>query len=331
MKQIPVKIVEVLSEIGGARRGASLGPEAIKLAARNTGSFFFNEYEVLCLPHRNKGLLSSENKINFCDSARWITYILENCQTICNSLSDVLETGHFPLVLSGDHSSAAGLIAGIKQAYPNERLGVIWIDAHSDLHSPYTTYSGNMHGMPLGASLALDGGARILLNKPINQLPDPVRRQWRQLKELGGMVPKIVAEDLVLIGARYFKEEHTKIIESLGIRLETVGHVRRKGMDAFLHSIDAYLENCNRIFISFDVDSLDCDLVSRGTGTPEPNGLYVEEVIAMVRHFMANPKTCCLEVTEVNPILDDKGNAMAEAAWQVIDEAIAAYKNRLEI
>ena len=78
------------------------------------------------------------------------------------------------------------------------------------------------------------------------------------------------------------------------------------------------MAHCDRLYVSFDVDSLDCDAVSRGTGTPEPYGLYMDEALALMQAFMANPKVCCLEIAEVNPVLDDKGNAMGEAAWEIL-------------
>ena len=316
-----LKIIEIPSEIGGACRGAGLGSEAIKIAALNAGSSFFNDHATFRMPDRNY-VFSVKDKKPAEEKAKWIKYILENCQGICNTVSDVLEANEFPLIISGDHSSAAGVIAGIKQAYPTERLGIIWIDAHSDLHSPYTTYSGNMHGMPLGASLALDGQAKLLLNKAPNLLPENVRKQWDHLKELGGISPKVLPEDIALIGVRYFKEEHATIIKDLEIPLYSVAGLREKGVDRLATDVLEQVKNCDRLFISFDVDSLDCDKVSRGTGTPEPNGLYTEEAIALISILMANPKVCCLEITEVNPLLDDKGNAMAEAAWKVIDNGI---------
>lgn len=316
--QKDIKIVQILSELGCAKRGACLGPAAIELAAHQRGSDFFTKHEVIKLPNRNV-ILSKNKKKPACQKAKRIKYILENCQIACNTLSDILEEGDFPMVLSADHSSAAGVIAGIKQAYPEERLGVIWIDAHSDLHSPYTTWSGNMHGMPMGASLALDDEARNLLNKPPNELPLSIQRQWNHLKELGGIVPKILPEDIAMIGVRYFKPEHATIIEHLNIPLYSVATLREEGIPSLARIVNDSLKDCDKLFISFDVDSLDCDSVSRGTGTPEPNGLYLEEAIELVHLFMANPKVCCLEVAEVNPLLDDKGNSMGEAAWAILN------------
>ena len=321
-----IKIIEIPSEVGCAKRGASLGPAAIKIAANQFNSDFFIENEVVTLPDCNS-VLSYKNKRDSCSKAKRIQYVLENCQSTCNAVSEVLQSDYFPVVLSADHSSASGIIAGVKQAYPNEKLGIIWIDAHSDLHSPYTTYSGNMHGMPLGASLALDDQGRVLLNKAPNALPKSVQRQWNHLKELGGSIPKISSENLVLIGVRYFKPEHTAVLNNLNVKLHSVEDVRREGTMSISASVDEYLKECDRIFISFDVDSLDCNEVSKGTGTPESDGLYLKEAKDLLSNFMKNPKVVGLEITEVNPLLDDQGNAMAEAAWQILDSAMLSRGN----
>lgn len=310
-------IIDICSELGAAQLGASLGPDAIRLAARQAGSDFFARHPSQRLVDRNP-LLADPRHNAGSRHARHLRYVLETCQSACNRVAEVLESGGFPLVLSADHSSAAGVIAGVKEAYPNARLGIIWIDAHSDMHSPYTSHSGNLHGMPLGAVLGVDAQARELLGTAPNALSDKDRRQWEQLKALCGLTPKVQPEDLVLIGVRYFKPEHSALIEHLGVALHRVADIRAVGPAHCIDATLAQLRHCDRLVLSFDVDSLDCDQVSRGTGTPEPDGLYLDEAVAMVRAFMADPRLCCLEIAEVNPLLDDKGNAMAEAAWQVL-------------
>jgi arginase len=127
---------------------------------------------------------------------------------------------------------------------------------------------------------------------------------------------------LALVGVRYFKPEHRIIIDDKNIKLYEVDEVRKAGGNAIADAIHNYLSACDRIFISFDVDSLDCDEVSRGTGTPEPAGLYLQEAIDLVCSLMKNPRVIGLEIAEVNPLLDDKGNSMAEAAWELLKHSI---------
>lgn len=320
---LPIKIIEIKSELGCAQLGASMGADAIKMAAHKSGSHFFAEHEIITLPHRNH-LLAKQNPSPGYEKAKWLRYILENCQTACNTVADVLEDGHFPIVLSADHSSAAGVIAGVKQAYPKQRIGVIWIDAHSDAHSPYTTHSGNMHGMPIGASLGLDTEARDFLQQIPNKLSENAQKQWQHLKELGGISPKLLPEDLVFIGVRYFKPEHKALIDNFNIKLYSVDEVRQNNIQIIIEAVRKQLYRCDKIYLSFDVDALDCDAVSGGTGTPEPNGLFLEEVIELIEGFSKSSKLCCLEISEVSPVLDHKGNAMAEAAWKVLEHTIVS-------
>lgn len=177
-----------------------------------------------------------------------------------------------------------------------------------------------MHGMPIGAALGLDAQARDFIQQAPNPLPEPAQKQWQHLKELGGLCPKVLPEDLVFIGVRYFKPEHSALIENLKIKLYSVDEVRQNKIQSIVKAIHQQLQHCDKIYISFDVDALDCDSVSNGTGTPEPNGLFIEEVVALMQGFVQNPKLCCLEISEVSPTLDHQGNAMAEAAWQVLSQ-----------
>jgi arginase len=147
-----INFVEIKSEIGAGTRGASLGVDAIKIAALDYGSNLFNQIPSVEIPNQNK-LLYEFTGISYAKRIKGILNIYEN---ISAEISDTLKKKIFPIVLAGDHSTAGGTIAGIKNAFPKSKLGVIWIDAHADLHSPYTTPTGNVHGMPLAATLAED-------------------------------------------------------------------------------------------------------------------------------------------------------------------------------
>jgi arginase len=144
-----IKLIEVASEIGAGTRGASLGIEAIKIAALDFMSSFFI--------HFPSEKISTDNKILYepIDSpyAKRIKGVAAMYDKVSKAVCETMKTHFFPVVLSGDHSNAGATIAGIKMAKPKSKLAVIWIDAHADLHTPYTTPSGNMHGMPLATAL----------------------------------------------------------------------------------------------------------------------------------------------------------------------------------
>lgn len=319
-KNDKIRILEVPSELGAGTRGASLGIGAIKVAALNAKNKYFSKYTSTIIPNENE-LLFEDSPTQY---ANYIDGIVKVYNYVSHYVSEeVTHNKRFPIVLAGDHSTAGATITGIKKSNPNKRLGVIWVDAHADLHTPYTTPSGNVHGMPLAVCLGIDN-----IEHQRNDIPKEIAEHWHKLKHMGGVYPKIEANDLVFIALRDTEEEEDFLTQRMGIRNFAVKEVREKGTQQTVKEVLTYLNGCDMIYVSFDVDSMDCDLVSKGTGTPVPNGLSEEEATEIVCGLVADPKTCCLEVTEVNPTLDNKENTMAETAFRVLDRATNVVKNR---
>jgi len=306
-----IKLIEVPSEIGAGTRGASLGIDAIKIAALDFMSNFFIHFPSEKIPTENK-LLYEPIESPYAKRIKGITTIYER---VSKSVADTLKNNFFPVVLSGDHSISGATIAGIKMARPNNKLGVIWIDAHADLHTPYTTPSGNLHGMPLAASLNEDNAECA-----VHELDEDTRKSWNGLKQLGNIFPKILPEDVVFISLRDFEKEEKALIEKYGMKVISTNEVRRKGPENIVRSVTRYLSDCQDIYISFDVDSLDSS-ITKGTGTPVHNGLREREAEDLISKFMQNRKVCCFEITEVNPTLD-KENLMAEIAFNVLQRSV---------
>jgi arginase len=140
------------------------------------------------------------------------------------------------------------------------------------------------------------------------------------MKSIGVKAPKIKAENLIYFGVRDTEEAEDKQIEKLKIRNYMVDEVRFRGLQTCVDEALSKLANCDLIYISFDVDSMDCDMISYGTGTPVPRGFDQHEVIAIINQIIASKKVVCLEVVEVNPLLDTKGNKMAETAFEVLEK-----------
>jgi arginase len=218
-------------------------------------------------------------------------------------------------VLAGDHSTAGGTIAGIKNAFPKSKLGVIWIDAHADLHSPYTTPTGNVHGMPLAATLAEDNISNRV-NKPDKETID----LWNKLKKVGGVSPKITYKDLVFIGLRDVEPEESSLLKKHKVKVFSTNEVRKNGVEKIARDALAHLNHCNLIYISFDVDSMDSS-ISKGTGTPVRNGITEKEAGSLMVRLLQNEKVCCFEICEVNPTLD-KENLMAEIAFNILQRSV---------
>ncbi len=306
-----IKIIEVKSEIGAGTRGASLGVDAIKIAALDFMSNFFVHFPTEEIETENKLLFEPIES----PYAKRIKGTLALYERISKSVCDTVRQNWFPVVLSGDHSTAGATIAGLKMARPKAKLGVIWIDAHSDLHTPFTTPSGNMHGMPLAISIAEDNE-----DNKVHELDDNTLRMWNELKNLGKISPKVLPEDIVFISLRDYEKEEDHLIKKYGMKVFTTNEVRRKGPEAIARSVFRYLSDCEYIYVSFDVDSLDAS-ISRGTGTPVSNGLREREAEDLISKFMQHRKICCFEITEVNPTLD-RENLMAEIAFNILQRSV---------
>lgn len=306
-----IKLLINKSEITAGTRGASLGPEAIMTAARKLNSNYFGRYPIDYVEEFNY-LLDNEIKYPY---AKRVGGLIKVFESVSSKINAFLTEGNFPIVLAADHGSAGGTIAGIKAAYPSKRLGVIWIDAHGDLHTPYTTPSGNMHGMPLSTALGDDNK-----EEQVNTLTSDVIEMWEQLKNTGVKGAKIKAEDLVFIGVRDTESQEDALMKRLNITNHKVEDVRRKGTNTIIEETLVQLKDCDIIYVSFDVDSMDPKLTSNGTGTPVKNGLSPQEAESFLKAFASSEKTVCIEFVEVNPCLDDKINKMAEVTFNLLEK-----------
>lgn len=306
----PVKIIKNRSDIGAGTRGADMGIDAMEVAAITAGNDFFTRYAYEDVMTHNETVYDKV-KAPF---AKRITFVREQCERVCQVVTESLSEDYLPVILSGDHSSALGTISGIKAFWPECRLGIVWIDAHADLHSPYTSPSGNIHGMPLAAAMSIDNTIC-----QVNTIKPETRAEWIEMKQMGNAGQKVRPEDLVYFGVRDTESPEDQLIERLEIRNYPVHEVRYRGLKTCVDEVLTRLEPCDLIYISFDVDSLDCDLVSKGTGTPVSKGFDPNEVIAIINRLMKTKKVACLEFVEVNPLLDTKGNKMAETAFEVLD------------
>lgn len=309
-----IKLIKNRSDIGAGTRGSDMGIDAIEIAAINKNSDYFNQYDFEDVKTHNESIYDKDRN----SFAKRIEHVLEQCTRVSNAVKKNLENHFFPIVLSGDHSSALGTISGIKSVYPDQTVGVIWIDAHADLHSPYTSPSGNIHGMPLAAAIADDN-----VGCQINKVVPETQQHWEAMKNIGFPGAKILPENLIYFGVRDTEEAEEKQIKKLQIKNYMVDEVRFRGLETCVNEALVKLAQCDVLYISFDVDSMDCDLISFGTGTPVSRGFDQYEVIAIIDKIIQSKKVVCLEIVEVNPLLDTKGNKMAETAFQVL-EAITA-------
>ncbi|CAN5447635.1 arginase [soil metagenome] len=312
-----IKIIQVKSEIGAGTRGASLGIEAMKIASLDAKSDFFRENESVEVEDVNE-LLFDEAEHAY---AKFVDGVLIMEERVCLEVYEQIWDDYFPMVMAGDHSTAFGTIAGIKKAHPKKRLGVIWIDAHADFHSPYTTPSGNMHGMTLAMACDMDN-----LECKVNNPKSETIEYWEQIMNVGIPGAKIYPEDIVFISLRDLEKAENYIVNKYGIPNFSSEEVRKMGPEAVAKETLKLLDHCDLIYVSFDVDSMDSRF-SLGTGTPAPNGLTVEEAKTLNVEFAKSPKLCAWEIAEVNPTLDTQ-NSMAENAFEVMEATARAIETR---
>ena len=207
-----IKLIEVPSEIGAGTRGASLGIDAIKIAALDFMSNFFI--------HFPSEKVDTENRLLFepiqSPFAKRIQGVATMYDRIGKAVSETIKNNFFPVILSGDHSNAGGTITGIKMAKPKSKLGVIWIDAHADLHTPYTTPSGNMHGMPLATAIGEDN-----IDYKVHEPDDTTKKLWNQLKGTGKNIPKTRLE--AIPWARFTVEAQAQLERDGALRQRRLG------------------------------------------------------------------------------------------------------------
>lgn len=315
MKEL--KILAVKSEIGAGTRGASLGVEAIKIASLDLNSDFFKQYESVEVENVNE-LLFDGAKHSY---AKFIDGVMIMEERVCLEVYETLFDEFFPIIVAGDHSTAYGTMAGIKKAFPKIRLGVIWIDAHADIHTPFTTPSGNMHGMALAMATGIDN-----LECKINDPRGETLEYWEQLKNVGMPGPKVLPEDIVYVGVRDLEKPENYLINKYNINFVEIEDIKKNGATVMARKALEMLDHCDMIYVSFDVDCID-SRVSTGTGTPVPNGLTVEEAKEFNQELGKDPKICAWEIVEVNPTLDTE-NRMAESAFEILEATARSLVNR---
>lgn len=292
-----IKIIEAAYELGAGTKGAHLGPSALfsEISSIKPNVLHLAQKETLAQLMEQKSV--SKNGTPF---AHHIHSIQQSINEVAASVEKALHEKTFPLVFSGDHSNAIGTVTGIADSFPDKKIGVIWVDAHLDLHSPYTTPSGNMHGMAVNALISDNHPA----NRK-NELNPETTSLWNKIKKSGRLEihPKIQPENIIFIGTRDYEEEEWALAQHLKIKIFTPDDIRIKGMQNILNETLSILDHCDLLYTSFDVDSLD-PAISTGTGTPSPDGLNYEDAELVFQYLINHPKTTVFEITEINPLLD---------------------------
>jgi arginase len=306
-----IVIIEALSELGAGTRGPSIGPTALRLRDLSKNRRLA-EMHCVTLSTYNQ-MLHSRPENQWAKNIGAIIDFNKGLKTLVNR---ELSKGKFVLLLSGDHSNAIGGVAGFRQAM-NSSVSVVWIDAHGDLHSPWSSPSGNLHGMPLAAILGLD-------NKDVAVRTPSIEEQqlWNEVKNLNKNVEgkSLKPEDLLLLDIRDLEEEEWTQLRTLNI-----AHLKNEEMDAngihrVLDWVKVRIKPTKPVYLSFDVDSLDPQ-ISDGTGTTFPGGLQIQQTIDLLKGLILNHDVRVLEITEVNPLLDTRSRTV-DTTLEIIEEVL---------
>lgn len=313
-----IKILKVYSDIAGSKKGASLGIDALMESSQDIGSRYFKKYKAESVI-TNK-LLENEST-NF-PHAKYIDKVYDVVKDVAFRIKEFREEKLFPIVLAGDHASSAGTMHGLKMAHPNDEIGVVYIDAHADIHSPYTTSSGNIHGMPLSIVTKLDNK-----KSAINQLSQEEIVYWEKIKNISGKEASIKPENIVFCALRDFQIAEENLINEYNIKKYSAKDITYRGIKNIVDEIFEKLAHCKHIYVSFDVDSID-PLYLPGTGTPSENGLSFEQALQLNMQLIKNKKVCCWEIAEINPKFDENSrgtNAIFKILEQVTKMLIHRY------
>ncbi|MDO4697983.1 MAG: arginase [Pasteurellaceae bacterium] len=297
-----VNIVQILSDVGAGKRGTHLGVQ-----------WLCEQANLISPPEY---IFVNQADSPFCQPpAKYIDNLTAFFQRFLQPLSEIYQQPAFPVILSGDHSNAIGTISALCHAYPDKRIGVIWIDAHADLHTPYTTPSGNIHGMTLAALIREDNQENAKQIVPVE-----VADYWQKLKQLAPQSAGILPQDLCFLGLRDYEPEERALLERWQIPHYSSEKMRQLGIEQVLHQVKTQFADLDMVYVSFDIDSLDSDLLS-ATGTPVAQGFSESELAEILAILLDLPNLAVFELTEFNPTLS-ADTAQYEMIYRLFDKAL---------
>jgi len=279
-----VTLIGVPLDLGAGRRGVDMGPSALRVADAQA------KVEALGYEVDDRGDLPvkiQETQGPGDPRLKYLKEILEVCGLLRDRVGEAAAAGSLPVVLGGDHSVAMGTIAGMSRQLRGrqQKLGLVWFDAHADSNTAETSPSGNIHGMPLAVALGF-GDARLV--------------------ELAGAAPMVEASRASVVGLRDVDPAERATVKASGIGAFTMRDIDERGMRSVMEeAIKRATTGTAGIHVSFDLDGIDPDLAP-GVGTPSPGGLSYREAHLAMEMLADTGKVLSAELVEVNPILDQQ-------------------------
>lgn len=296
-----VRLIGVPMDLGASRRGVDMGPSAMRLAD------VAGALHALDIPVADDGnvLVPDRAELPASPLGR-LDAIAQVASRIAHRTAEAIGRGERPLVLGGDHSLAAGSVAGSATALAvrGERIGLIWLDAHADINTPQTSLSGNVHGMPVAHVLGL-GDTR--------------------LSQLASILPAVLPEHLVYVGLRDVDDAEKDTIARMGIHAFTMRDIDERGMRAVMNDAVRIATNgSGGLHLSLDADFIDPG-EAPGVGTPVRGGVSLREAHLAMEIVCDSRAMVAMDLVEINPILD-RANSTAELA---VDLVASAFGRRI--
>lgn len=285
-----IALLGVPLDLGASRRGVEMGPSAVRLAQLAA------RLESLGHQVTDTGdvAVPTRETLGFATGIEYLPTIASVCREVATRTAALIRNGSIPLVLGGDHSVAAGSVAGVSTALAErgERLGLIWLDAHADLNTPQSTLSGNVHGMPV-AHLLGHGDA--------------------DMARLASPAPAVRPEHTVIIGARDLDQAERSNARDFGVTIYTMRDLDERGLRTILaEAIAKVSQGTAGIHVSLDLDFVDPQ-EAPGVGTPVRGGATYREAHLAMETLWDTGRVVSMDLVEVNPVLD-RFNQTAELA-----------------
>jgi arginase len=278
-----IRIIGVPMDLGASRRGVDMGPSALRVAGLQA--------RIKQLGHTVEDIgnisVKQPEEMSFGEKrAKYLDEIKDACNDLGQAVQKSLDDGFLPLVLGGDHSIAAGSVSGVAAHFrkSKKQIGCIWLDAHSDMNTPETSPSGNVHGMPLSALLGYS-------------MPE--------LHDLFGFHPKVEPQNVALVGVRDLDPHEKKFIKKLGVKAFTMREIDERGMREVMSDAIKYaMDDTDGIALSLDMDFVD-PADAPGVGTPVRGGVTYREAHLALEMIADSESMVSMEIVEINPVIDE--------------------------
>ncbi|MCC6537118.1 MAG: arginase [Bryobacterales bacterium] len=299
MRPSRIAVIGAPLDLGAGRRGVDMGPSAIRVADLHQR---LGRLSYIIEDRGNVDVVQAESRDAGNPHARYLPEIAETCKRLATLVEQAAGSDRFPLVLGGDHSLAVGSVSGVARHYRKQKqsIGLIWVDAHSDMNTPESSMSGNVHGMPL---------ACLIGHGP------------KELTHIFNFAPKVQPKNTVIVGLRDVDQLERQLVRDSGIHIFTMRDIDERGLKpVMMDAIRFATDGTAGFHLSLDMDSVDPQ-AAPGVGTPVPGGLTYREAHLAMELAGDSGQLLALDVVEVNPVLDIS-NRTADLAVQLMASAL---------